>query len=583
MRGRVWLTNGAVAFAVVATVAVYAVSDDEVVRNTAYLGLLVAASIGAWVGAERTSRERRRVPRLIAAGLSLSALGDVLWTVLDLRGVDTDASVADIPWLASYVVLGTALWLVLTRATHGQVARRRPDVDFLIDVASIVAVGVMVLWTTALDAIVDDGSLPVLVRVLWVSYPLADAVLLALVLRILMSREGRGAFDAFFAVGICLWLAADLGYLVAPDSDKAQLAMDTLWMVAPVLIARSAWRVGEVEAASSRASLQGSWLVQVVLAAGPLAVPPALELVGNLHNGTEQPLRLLSGTALMAAVAFVRIGRLIRAKERTTRELERARDEALEASRAKSMFVANMSHEIRTPLTSVLASSEMLEDTPLDEFQLQLIEKMQRSGTMLKSLVEDILDFSRIEAGQVVLSPTTFDLTAFVVDLDDVYRVRAAEKGLRFTSHLDPSAPRTVVGDAGRLLQVLTNLLDNALKFSDQGHVALDVHPVANGRQRGVAGLEFRVSDSGIGISAQHQQMVFQSFTQVDGTVTRRHGGTGLGLAISKDLTELMGGALTVSSEPGQGSVFSVSIPLIPVDVPRADTSTLTTSMPVSA
>ena len=210
-----------------------------------------------------------------------------------------------------------------------------------------------------------------------------------------------------------------------------------------------------------------------------------------------------------------------------------ARDAALEASRAKSMFLANMSHEIRTPLTTVLATAEILEDTPLDNLQLTLLAKMHRSGELLKTLVEGILDFSRIEAGKLELASTAFDLHAMVADAADVYSPRAIQAGIRFEWHLDPSVPRTVVGDPSRLFQVLTNLLDNALKFTHQGQVRLIVRRANADDQRDGAGevVEFMVDDTGIGIREEDQASVFESFMPGrrldDQTLRRQRSGAG--------------------------------------------------------
>ena len=178
--------------------------------------------------------------------------------------------------------------------------------------------------------------------------------------------------------------------------------------------------------------------------------------------------------------------------------------------------------------------------------------------------MEGILDFSRIEAGQLELASRPFDLHAMVADVADVYELHAIQAGIRFQWHLDPSVPRMVIGDPGRLFQVLTNLLDNALKFTHHGHVGLVVRPAKpTMRVRVLAEcVEFIVDDTGIGIREEDQESVFDSFSQVDGSMTRRYGGSGLGLAICKELTELMGGTITVHSQLGAGSTFVIRIPL---------------------
>ncbi len=270
-----------------------------------------------------------------------------------------------------------------------------------------------------------------------------------------------------------------------------------------------------------------------------------------------EDVQIFEALAAHAAVAVER-ARTVSDLEELAAELEAARDAALAASEAKTLFLANMGHEIRTPLTTVLATAEILEDTTLDELQLTLLEKMHRQGALLKTLVESILDFSRMEAGQLSLVSTSFDLHAMMADAADVYEQRALENDTRFEWNLDPSVPHIVVGDPGRLFQILTNLLDNALKFTHQGHVGLDVHSAQADEC-----VEFVVNDTGIGIPEQDQVSIFDVFHQVDASTTRRYEGTGLGLAICKQLTELMGGTITVESKLRVGSTFTIRLPLV--------------------
>jgi len=555
------VASGAVGLVVLAAVTTNAFADrGSLVETLTYLGVLVGASVGAWIGAERAAPGRRLVPRLIAAGVSLTALGDVLWDLLDLIGAGNDVSIADPPWMASYVVLCLALWVVLRRS-RGR-SGSRVDVDFMIDAVTIVVVSVLIFWSFSIDSIATDQSVTPFVRTVWAAYPIADAVLIALLVRVLMSRSARAAIDPSFAVGVCIWLAVDIAYLQDPQNGAVLVLMDIAWMVAPVLLARAAWRDCDIQADASGASPLGGWGAQLMVAVGSLFVPPALELVHDLRGEPDQPLRLFIGTAALITLAFVRTARLIRSEERAHRELEVARDAALEASRAKSMFLANMSHEIRTPLTTVLATREILEDTPLNDDQLELLEKMHRSGNLLQTLVEGVLDFSRIEAGQLELANTSFDLHAMVADVADAYVPRAIEADIRFTWHLDPRVPQTVVGDPSRLIQVVTNLLDNALKFTHHGQISLAVRPVRADVAGGDEEVEFSVQDTGIGIREEDLESVFESYRQVDGSTTRRYGGNGLGLAICKELTELMGGSITVQSQFGAGSTFVIRIPL---------------------
>jgi signal transduction histidine kinase len=561
MLNKTRLAGGAVALAVAAAVLVHALTDNSTLGAVCYQGVLIGASVGAWIGAARAPRGQRLVPRLIATGLSLTALGDALFSLLDRLGASTDVSIADPPWFASYVFLCAALWKVLVSGREASGARAK--MDFVIDAATIVVVSVLAMWSISVGSIVADQSVRPFVRAVWAAYPIADAVLLALVVRTLMSRGARLATGISFAVGAGLWLAADMAYMLGPSATVVQTLLDPAWMVAPVLMARATWRSGLVTSEAAASPTNG-WVAKLMVAVCPLLVPPSLELIGHLRGAPNHPLQLFIGTAIVVALAFVRTARLLRSEEHAHRELERARDAALEASRAKSMFLANMSHEIRTPLTTVLAAAEILEDTPLDSLQLKLLGKMHRSGELLRTLVEGILDFSRIEAGQLELALRAFDLHAMIGDVADVYRPRTSKAGIGFECHLDPGVPHLVVGDPARLFQVLTNLLDNALKFTHQGKVTLSVDREAAGVEDASASgvVRFTVVDTGIGIRPQDQDSIFASFKQVDGSTTRKYGGSGLGLAICKELTQLMGGTVTVQSQFGTGSTFVIRLPL---------------------
>jgi signal transduction histidine kinase len=548
-------------------VLLYVALDVPWLDNVCYLGVFVLAAGTAWVGAARAPAEHRLVGRLIAGGITLTAVGDATWEYLDAMGRGTDVSVADLPWVASYVLLCIALSVVLRRSGAG-----RHDLDFTIDAVTIVIVSMLVLWGTAIDTIVTDASLAVSTRVAWSMYPVADAILLALVVRVLTSRPARRWLHLSFAAGAILWLTADVAYL-QPAGAGLGLLMDVCWMVAPVLMALSVWRLGVTTPPAADDARRAHPVFQLGIAIGPLLVPPGIELLRDLRGEDERPLMLLLGTTSLAVLAFIRMARLLRSEERAVHELEAARDAALDASRAKSMFLATMSHEIRTPLTMVLGAGEILEDTPLDELQREMVTRMRRSGQALRSLVDDVLDFSRIEAGQLEVAHAPFDLAGLVRDLDDRCASRAEAVGITYGSAVDPGVPARVVGDRDRLRQVLGNLLDNAVKFTHEGHVRLDV-------RRGAGDdVELAVTDTGIGIAADDLGTVFESFTQVDGSTTRRYGGAGLGLAISRQLTALMGGTLEVTSTVGEGSVFVVRLPLpaaadevqAPADVVRED------------
>ncbi|RUM95569.1 response regulator [Pseudaminobacter arsenicus] len=223
------------------------------------------------------------------------------------------------------------------------------------------------------------------------------------------------------------------------------------------------------------------------------------------------------------------------------------------ADRAKSEFLANMSHEIRTPMNGVLGMAELLAKTELTPRQKTFTDVIVKSGNALLTIINDILDFSKINAGQLTLDPAPFKLVEAVEDVATLVSARVAEKNLELIVRVDPRLPDHVVGDVGRFRQIITNMLGNAVKFTEKGHVLIDVSgSVVND----VAELKVRVEDTGIGIPADKLDAVFEKFAQVDGSSTRRHEGTGLGLAIAARLVDLMGGKIGIESEIGRGSVF---------------------------
>jgi PAS domain S-box-containing protein len=235
-------------------------------------------------------------------------------------------------------------------------------------------------------------------------------------------------------------------------------------------------------------------------------------------------------------------------------ELAEARDRALAGTRAKSAFLASMSHEIRTPMNGVLGMTSLLLETQLTAEQREQVETVRVSADSLLTIINDILDYSKIEAGKLALESTTFDLRTVIEDSLDIVADAARRKGLALGCLIDPSISAQLVGDAGRLRQVLLNLLSNAVKFTEHGEVRVTVEPLERGPEGDC--VRFAVTDTGVGISEETRSRLFEPFTQADESTARRYGGTGLGLTISKQLSELLGGTIGVDSAPGRGSTF---------------------------
>ena len=297
---------------------------------------------------------------------------------------------------------------------------------------------------------------------------------------------------------------------------------------------------------------------------------PLREMVAQLGKGEEAsqfPERITAGQAVQELHLLMETYNRVAAAERRSRaELEKAKTAAECANMAKTDFLANISHELRTPMNGILGLTDLLIDTPLEEEQYQFATTARSSAQSLLAIINDILDFSRLDGGKMVLASEPVDLRQTVEDVITLFQAQAATKALSLNLRYSSSVPRRLRGDAVRIRQVLTNLVGNALKFTERGGVEVSVE-----RREGEpdeATIHIEVKDTGIGIAPEKQRVIFDRFTQADGSMTRRYGGMGLGLAIVKQLVDLMHGMVGVKSEPGQGSTFWVrlTLPILPTE-----------------
>jgi signal transduction histidine kinase/CheY-like chemotaxis protein len=523
-----------------------------------YLAAIWLSVAIAWSNLRDSRATERRVPLLIAVGLSASAVGDVAWQVYAWSGREPDASWADTAYVASYLLLGTALALLLARRP------RRERGDALLDTATVLVLCLLVVWELSIEGLLAETGYSAWTRSVLATYPVLDAVLLALVTRLLSSRRGRSTMGLWIAGGVSCWLVSDLAYLALSPTGLTSRATDVGWVIGSLLLARA---VGAPMRFAQEPIARTTPLVtvrRVAIMVLPLLVPTVNIAIATAHHEQDDVWVQLAGLVVLVVIAVVRTGWLLESERRANDELVVARDVALDASRAKSAFLATMSHEIRTPMNGVIGLTGLLLTTDLDERQRAYARGVEGAGEQLLAIINDILDFSKVEAGHLDLEDVDFDLAALVDQVAELMAEPAQSRGLELVAYCAPDVPLGLRGDPVRLQQVLTNLVGNAVKFTAAGEVVLSVHV------SGADTLRFEVRDTGIGIDPAQAARLFEPFAQADSSTTRQYGGTGLGLAIARRLVAAMGGEFGVTSRPGEGSTFWFTLPLRPAIDPGA-------------
>jgi signal transduction histidine kinase len=557
---RVYLVAG-----LAATGLYYVLPRNGLWQEFLYDAIGAVSAVVVVLGA-RINRPARQLPwYLFGAGLLSFSVGDV---ILNLYGELWNAeppvpSAADIFYLAGYpfLILGLVLIVLRLRSQDRRVG--------LIDAGLLAVAFGLCQWIFLMRDIVR-GSASNSEKIVALSYPGMDVALLAALVFLALTPVWRTVAYRYLTASILLLLVADEIYGVAPASYAEASWLDAGWLASYVLWAVAALSPSMRALTEPRQS-RGPHLstIRLFVLGGALATAPAILVVERALGRGIDAVAVAAGAALLSALVLLRLAGLIRSLDRLRvaersaradaesahRQLTRQNEELRETDRLKDEFVALVSHDLRTPLTSIMGYVELtLEDERLADEHRRHLEVVNRNAERLVRLVNDLLFVARLEAGELDLHPSELDLAEIVRQSVSEAEPRAAAGGLSLSCETQPVPP--VTGDKGRIFQLLDNLVSNAIKFTPEGgDVRVSVGPV-----NGVVRLE--VADTGIGIASDEQRRLFERFFRAS-TATERHiQGTGLGLYIACAIVEAHGGSISVESEPGKGTAFSVDMPV---------------------